>query len=344
MVITKGDFYNKDTPAKILIIRFSSIGDIVLTTPVIRCIKEQIPDVKLHYLTKTQYSEILRPNNYIDKLHLLKGNIRDTIKELRSEKFEYIVDLHHNQRTLIIKAALACKSYSFKKLNLAKWLMVKFKINRLKPVHLVERYLDTVRQLGVANDKKGLDYFIPPEEEVDLKSLPAVYQNGYTGFVIGAVHFTKRLPVNKIITICKRLKQPVILLGGMADTLTGEEIANKAGERVFNACGKFSINQSASLVKQASKIITHDTGLMHIAAAFQKPIVSIWGNTIPEFGMYPYYGQMARENKQIIIETNGLDCRPCSKIGYSRCPKNHFKCMELISEQEVADGLAAIDS
>jgi len=224
------------------------------------------------------------------------------------------------------------------KLNLEKWLMVNFKVNRLKRMHLVDRYFNAVKSMGVKNDYKGLDYFIPSKEEVDLKSLPATHQNGYIGFVIGAIHHTKKFPTPKIIEVCKQLDQPVILLGGEAETQEGNDIASKVGEKVFNACGKYSINQSASLVKQAKKIITNDTGLMHIAAAFNKPIISLWGNTIPEFGMYPYYEQNQKD-KTKIIETKDLACRPCSKLGYSHCPKNHFKCMESINEKDVVDAI-----
>ena len=149
-------------------------------------------------------------------------------------------------------------------------------------------------------------------------------------FAIGAQHFTKRLPTARIIELCERLQQPVILLGGKEDAATGEEIVSYFQNRtpnneqqtiVYNACGKYNLNGSASLVRQAEKVVSHDTGLMHIAAAFQKDIISIWGNTIPEFGMYPF------RTKYKVLEVHGLSCRPCSKIGYSKCPKGHFKCM-----------------
>jgi ADP-heptose:LPS heptosyltransferase len=191
-----------------------------------------------------------------------------------------------------------------------------------------------VRKLKVVNDAKGLDYFIPSADEMKIGQLfPAAGETDFIAFVIGAKHVTKSLPEHKIIFICNKIVSPVILLGGLEDREKGERIASEAGGHVFNACGKLNINQSASVIKQASMVITHDTGLMHIAAAFKKEIISIWGNTIPEFGMYPYLPE--NPSKSHILEVKGLSCRPCSKLGYDICPEKHFKCMEEIPEIEI---------
>lgn len=315
---------------KILILRFSSIGDIVLTTPVIRCIKEQVPGAEVHYCTKKAFQSIVAPNPHVDKVHVLEGSLNALVQELKAERFDYVVDLHNNLRTRIIRARLRKPSRSFNKLNYAKWLMVNFKRNILPDVHIVQRYLDAAAALGVKDDGKGLEYFIPAQDEVDLQTLPEPFRNGYAAFAIGAQHFTKRLPTPRIIELCEQLQQPVILLGGKEDAATGEEIAAHFDTRhtthdtrttILNACGKYNLNGSASLVRQAAQVVSHDTGLMHIAAAFQKDIISVWGNTIPEFGMYPF------RTRYKVLEVHGLSCRPCSKIGYSKCPKGHFKCM-----------------
>ncbi len=308
---------------KILILRFSSIGDIVLTTPVIRCIKQQVQGAEVHYCTKQAFKTILEHNPHVDKLHLLGDSLKELVQKLKAENFDYVVDLHNNLRTRIIKTRLGKPSKSFNKLNYEKWLMVNFKLNRLPDTHIVDRYLDAAAALGIKDDGKGLDYFIPAKDEVDLQTLPAPFQNGFIAFAIGAQHYTKRLPTERIIELCSLLQQPVILLGGKEDAATGDEIVQQVGEKniVLNACGKYNLNGSASLVRQAAKVVSHDTGLMHIAAAFQKEIISIWGNTIPEFGMYPF------RTKYKVLEVKNLSCRPCSKIGYSKCPKGHFRCM-----------------
>lgn len=311
---------------KVLIVRFSSIGDIVLTTPVIRCLKRQMPVIEIHYLVKKQYHEIVSANPYISKIWLFDDNFPELIPQLRSEKFDYIIDLHKNLRSLYVRFRLNRPASSFPKLNLQKWLIVNLKINLLPPVHIVDRYFTALTSLGIFNDGHGLDYFIPGNEEVGLSTLPVAFQNGYIAFVVGGKHSTKILPEEKVVILCKNIGHPVILLGGKEDRERGENIVSKTDRLVFNACGMFSISQSASIIRQADKIITNDTGLMHVAAAFKKPVLSIWGNTIPGFGMYPYLPAEYRARSEI-FEVNGLSCRPCSKIGFSGCPKKHFKCM-----------------
>ena len=314
---------------KFLIIRFSSIGDIVSTTPVIRCLKKQL-NVEVHYLTKSSFKGILNNNPYVDKVHTIEKEISsELIAELKNEKFDFVADLHHNLRTLRLKKALNISSKSFPKYNIQKWLLVNLKIDRMPKMHIVDRYMETVTSLSVVNDAKGLDYFIPNTSKVALSRLPEMQSNGYVGIVIGGQHTTKMMPLLKLIELCDSLSEPIVLLGGPEDKHRGEEIVNAVGVKVFNACGQFKLDESASLVQQANWIITHDTGLMHIAAAFKKRIVSVWGNTVPELGMYPYLPDPSSK----IVQIKGLSCRPCSKIGYSKCPKTHFKCMD----HEVSD-------
>ncbi len=321
---------------KFLIIRFSSIGDIVLTTPVIRCLKEQMPEAIIHYLTKIAHKPIVDHHPYLEKVYYLEDSLRDLYQPLKAENYDYIIDLHHNLRSLVVKKSLRVKSFSFNKINFQKWMAVNLKRKSVLPAkHIVDRYLNTLSTFDIQNDGKGLDYFIPPKKNVKPAAIPKPHQKGYIGFVIGAKHTTKRLPTKKIISICEAIKKPVILIGGNTDRLTGEQVVDVVGNRIYNGCGLYGINGSASLVKQADKVITHDTGLMHIAAAFQKNIISIWGNTIPEFGMYPYFGD-GDQPEHHIVEVKDLSCRPCSKIGFKQCPHEHFDCMEKIDEQYVA--------
>ncbi|OON69009.1 glycosyltransferase family 9 protein [Hymenobacter sp. CRA2] len=339
---------------KILVLRFSSIGDIVLTTPVVRALKQQVPGAVVHYCTKPAYRGMLEANPYVDKVHCLTGSLGELVQELQQERFDFVVDLHHNLRTLLIKLRLGRPSASFDKLNWRKWLMVNLKWDVLPRTHIVQRYLAAAAPLGVHDDGQGLDYFIPRNQVVDVaEALPAEFQRGYVAFAIGAQHATKRLPVERIIELCAQLRRPVVLLGGPEDESTGhvvelhfEQVPAEAESPgvtplalsprahyydknalppsrtlIYNACGRFSLHQSASLVQQAQLVVSHDTGLMHIAAAFRKEIFSVWGNTIPEFGMYPYRTEFRA------LQVEGLACRPCSKIGYDKCPQGHFRCM-----------------
>jgi ADP-heptose:LPS heptosyltransferase len=307
---------------KILVVRFSSIGDIVLTSPVVRMLKKQL-NAEVHFLTKSAYVSLLKNNPYIDSVYQIDASINEVIGDLKKENYDYVIDLHNNLRTQILKFKLGVPSRSFNKLNMEKFMLTTFKMDSIPKVHIVDRYLDTVLHLGIKNDNEGLDFFLSAKDEVDVSCFP----NNYTAFVIGGQHATKILPTKKIISIIKNIDKPVLLIGGPEDGYRGEEIA-KACDKVVNTCGKYSILQSASLVQQATMVITHDTGMMHIAAAFGQKIYSVWGNTVPEFGMYPYKASASSKR----IEVQNLSCRPCSKIGYSKCPKGHFKCMQEIDE------------
>ncbi|MFM7767899.1 MAG: glycosyltransferase family 9 protein [Bacteroidota bacterium] len=314
-----------DTLKKLLFIRFSSIGDIVLTTPVVRCVSSQLQGVEVHYLTKPSFAGILKSNPYIHKVHELHEDVNQMLNQLKAEQFDFVVDLHHNIRSSRFRLGLGVPSAAFPKLNIQKWLLVNLKWNRMPDMHIVDRYFKTVESLGVRYDGAGLDYFIPETDRVDFRVLPETHRSGYVAMVIGAQHATKRMPASRLNELAAKLKLPVVLLGGKDDHQSGEEIAKGNESNVINLCGKYNLNQSASLVHDAKVVIAHDTGLMHIAAAFRKKIISLWGNTVPDFGMTPLLPSGIGASH--IFEVEGLACRPCSKIGYDKCPKGHFKCM-----------------
>ena len=311
-------------PKKILFIRFSAIGDIVLTSAVLRCAKNQL-HAEIHFLTKKENEAVVSANPFISKIHFLGENSLTTIGNLRTEKFDFIIDLHHNLRSFFIKTFLQIPAVSFYKLNIEKWLMVNFKINRLPNEHIVDRYFTAARKLGIFNDGLGLDFFIANKEFT-----PIIEEKKYICWAIGAKQKTKQFPVSKIVETLIHKSFPdfeVVLLGGKDDAEKGDEIVRLSkGKKVLNLAGKLSLQASAEKIKQSILLLTNDTGLMHIGAALQVPIISIWGNTIPEFGMYPYFGTHSSQKMEFIFVEN-LACRPCSKLGFSECPKGHFSCM-----------------
>ncbi|MCR6637938.1 MAG: glycosyltransferase family 9 protein [Sporocytophaga sp.] len=320
---------------KVLVLRFSSIGDIVLTTPVVRNLKQQLSGAEVHYCTKSQFRILLENNPYVDKAFYLDKSLNNLIDELKKENYDYVIDLHNNLRSSIIKWRLGKKSFTFDKLNLKKWLLVNLKVNKLPSLHIVDRYMATVKKLDITNDTKGLDYFIPSKDTVILRNY-GLEPDKYIAFAIGAQHATKRLPLQKLIEACSLQNMPIVLLGGKEDKATGDllvEACKGLPFQVINLSGQLSLNQSASFLEQSGFVISHDTGLMHIASAFKKEIYSIWGNTVSAFGMYPY------QTKYHILENNNLSCRPCSKIGYKQCPKGHFKCMNELDLQRGFDDI-----
>jgi ADP-heptose:LPS heptosyltransferase len=317
---------------KILLLRFSSIGDIVLTTPVIRCLKQQLPNTEIHFLTKESFKSILEFNPYLDKLITFSKSTDEVISGLKNEKYDLVIDLHKNIRSAKLKASLFRKNISFNKINLEKWLTVNTKKKSFLPnVHIVDRYMEAIKKLGIKNDEKGLDFFISKEDEFNF---PNELQKDFVAFAIGAQFATKRLPIEKMISLLSNINHPVVLLGGKEDKETALKIISSLKDKtILNYCGELSIRQSAFVISKAKVVLTHDTGLMHIAAAFKKPIVSIWGNTIPEFGMYPYLPN--QKELYDCVEVDNLKCRPCSKIGYQSCPKKHFDCMNKQDEAKI---------
>ncbi len=319
---------------RFLIVRFSSIGDIILTTPVMRHLKNQVEEAQIHFLTKPEYASMLESNPYVDKIHLFEGAINECVQKLKEEEFDYIVDLQNNARSARLKFGLKRMDFTVNKLNIRKWIFVNLKLDRMPDLHMVDRNMATIRNFISETDQLGLDYFIPQKDEVELSSLPPAFRNGYIGLAIGAQHETKKLPSELLVKLCGLLRHPVIILGGPSDRKVGEAIITALPDKpILNSCGQYNLNQSASLVKQAKVIITHDTGLMHIGAAFHKKIISIWGNTVPRFGMSPYRA----DPSSVQFEVPGLGCRPCSKIGHQQCPKKHFKCMKDQDLEGMAD-------
>lgn len=311
----------------------------MLTTPVIRCIRQQLDDVELHVLTKSAYRAIYAASPYIDQVHEFSGDLKEVVRCLRKERYDFVVDLHKNWRSIRVRMALGCPSASFPKLDFQKFLYTKLKMGKLPQVHIVDRYFKAVEKLGVHNDGQGLDFFFNEGDELHYESLPEVFRDGFVAAVIGGQHATKILPEDKVVEVCKALDYPVVLVGGPEDAVRGEWIKEKVGGQVSNQCGKLTVGQSASLLKLADAVLTNDTGMMHIAAALRKPIVSVWGNTVPEFGMYPYLPQGM--TPAVLVENKSLTCRPCDKLGYARCPKGHFRCMKDLDGKLIAEKIKA---
>lgn len=311
---------------KILIIRFSSIGDIVLTTPVVRCLSRQIKNAEIHFLTKDKFKSVLNGNPYINRIITIKEKADEVNQTLLKEKYDVIIDLHHNFRSAKVSRMLQTKRYNFPKLNVKKWIYVQLGINLLPPLHIVDRYFMAVKHLSVENDLQGLDFFIGRQAMENARNQIVSFCNGsFIAWVLGAQHGTKKLPSAKIIELIHQSRHKFVLLGGNSEIEEGEKIALNFPGKVLSLCGKLSLEESAAAIQISDKVMTNDTGLMHIAAALKKEIHSFWGSTVPEFGMYPYLP--GKETLNFIYENRDLSCRPCSKIGFKKCPEGHFKCM-----------------
>ena len=316
---------------KILIIQAASLDKVILSTPIIRTLHTQF-EGDVSYLTKREFKDSLSGNPYLTNVQVIDQD-HSNLKDLR---FDVLIDLQNDRISRKIKIS-ANQIFRFKNNRLKELVFLKLKINRLSNKHLVDQYFQLLASLSIKQDNLGLDYFIPHKDEVELGWLPDSHQRGYAVVCIEAPLKTMQLTKNKLIELCDRINKPIILIGSMDDQKLGDEITSffQPGSEeeelqieelnkktiVFNACGKFSINQQASLIKRAAWVFTHQNGVMQIAAAFQKKIYTIWGSSTPFFGEYPY------RTSFVIFENNKLSCRPCAKLGHKECPKGHFKCV-----------------
>lgn len=315
---------------KILIIRFSSIGDIVLTTPIIRVLATCIqPKFEVHFVTKSKFSSVLEGNPHISKIHAFENEITEISENLVSENFDHVIDLHKNLRSKRLISILRKPYSTFDKINLAKWMKVNFKIDFLPDAHIVDRYFKALAKFNLTNDGLGLDFYFNQKDKAAVENIPF---EKYNVLVVGGAHHTKQIPINIAAKIIEGSKLPVVIIGGKADQAKASELIDFVNNtsQIHNACGQLNLKESAAVIEASQKVISSDTGMMHIAAAFNKTIISLWGNTIPRFGMYPYFAEDPSRrnpsNKSMMFGVY-LKCRPCSKIGFDKCPKGHFDCM-----------------
>jgi ADP-heptose:LPS heptosyltransferase len=326
---------------KALVISGPSIGDVVFATPIIRALKVQLDELELHILADLTFAFTLDENPYVDNIHFSNTSTWKNYHRLKSEKFDIVVNLREDLNSKFLSLLLNAKTYALKSFRWKRWLMINFKIDRLPSHHLVQRMFEALKKLPIRPDELGLDYFIPDKDKVAKEWLPEPFRESYVVFCINASHNTRKLPLKKMIALCDKLNRPTVLLGSKEDAGPGEAIAkffNQAASPgyeasllqlnqrtiIYNACGKFNLNQMASVVKQARAIFTFDNEFIPIASAFKKEIFGLWGNTILLFGRYPY------RTKFTVLENNKASCRPCSASGFAKCPKGHFNCMNQI--------------
>lgn len=322
---------------KALVICGESISDVIFATPTIRGLRVDVDNTSVHVLVNADLSFLLRDNPYIAKVHLFAG-LYATWKKLVKERFDIVINLNGTWRSKLLCRFIAAPERRLASWRWKKWLMVRFKINHITSKHAVDHMIDVVRPLGVKGDNLGVDYFIPEHDKVSRLGLPAAYRHGYVVFCMNAPFLTRKLPLDRMIELCDKIRKPIVLLGNIEDHDNAEVIGSffsGSGPRrlqkdallfgprthIYNACGKYSFNQMASIIKQSLAVFTFDNDFIPVASAFRRQVFGLWGSSSALFGNYPY------RTRYTIMERNDLECRPCSSQGFDRCPKGHFKCM-----------------
>jgi ADP-heptose:LPS heptosyltransferase len=312
---------------KILVIRFSAIGDILLTFPVVEALQHKYPLAEVHFLTKPSNKAVLELLSSKVKPRFLQESLVQTAKQLRGERYDLVIDLHNNLRTFLLQLLMLKGSWKrYRKLNFQKWLLTSFKWNTLPKVHVVDRYAQaalvnpTNVTLAVSDTINGMEL------------LPSTY----VAWVLGATFSTKQFPLSKLIETIERLDMPIVLLGGEKENPLASSLQAHFPS-LISYVGKTSLAEAASVLSKANVVVTNDTGLMHLAAFYEKPMVCIWGNTVPAFGMYPF-----QKRPVFNAQVAGLSCRPCSKIGHNTCPKGHFDCMLKQQTVEISEQITSL--
>lgn len=321
---------------KILVIRLSSIGDILLTSPFIRQTRITFPKAQIDFIVKKNFAELVKFNPHIDRIFELDTAKKNSSlallrQKIKQNKYDYIFDLHNNFRSKRLTAGLVKHTIHKDKLNRA--LLVYAGINRYRKITPISmRYLQTGAKAGIKDDGKGLELFWPDRFELTADKVLARINTdaGFFALAPGAAHFTKRWPHERFKEVIQRIlnktQSSVVILGSKEERADFESLV--IGQEVLNLAGKLSLLESAAILNRARALISNDSGLMHMATAVQTPLVALFGSTVKELGFFPF------RSKHVILENKELDCRPCSHIGRKDCPKKHFKCMlELDTEQ-----------
>jgi heptosyltransferase-2 len=335
--------------SKILIIRFSSIGDIVLASPLIRSVRSTYPYAQIDFLVRKDFAEIVKYNPHLtniiefDALQYFHG-LKKLTHRIKKEKYDVIIDIHNSLRSRYIRFnSDASQKLIINKKTIARLLLLNFKLNLYSPViPNAQKYLNTASSLSVKDDSKGLEIFIPDSTQTQsaskLNGLKLKNYKVIIGAAPSAKHSTKKWLAERYVELFAQLINEhnafIMLFGGKQDKSETDKIfhsiiENTGGKSAVNFAGEFSLLETAAAFDYCNAVVTNDTGLMHLAAARQRKVVVIFGPTVKEFGFFPF------RTENIVVERNNLDCRPCTHIGSEECPKKHFKCMRDITTDDV---------
>ncbi len=320
---------NENRPLKILVIRLSSLGDVILTTPVIRALKSKYNNSEIDFVVKPQYVDALKYNKYLNRvLRYEINNKKGLLKYIASRNYDIVVDLQNNLRSNRINIAAGGQIYRFRKPTAKKIFLSKFRINLYKNVvSIPELYVTAVP--GLELDEYGSEVFLPNNIEADLR------EGNYVGFCPGSRHYTKMWPSEYFVELGNKIYErgiKTLLFGGRDDRELCRTIAGSIPEAVDLSTDDDLLKLAAHM-KMCKIVVSNDTGLMHLAASQNIPLIVIFGSSVKEFGFLPY------KVKYRLVENVGLKCRPCSHVGRENCPKGHFKCMKELTPEIVFNNI-----
>jgi heptosyltransferase-2 len=327
---------------RILLVRFSSIGDLLLTTPLLRALRVRHPRAQITMVVREDLAETVRHNPRLSSLVTWRRGspLSELAATLRQEEWTHRLDLHGSLRSLALRQLVGGSWTTYPKHRVRRTLLIRTHGARGGALGAVtERYFAAARDLDVTPDGGPAEFFTTQEMEAGARDFLAAAGLGehrpLVALAPGAAHFTKRWPVEHWEALVRRLRtsNDLVILGGPSERALGDQVAAAGGDRAVNAAGAFSLGGSAALLKQAKALVSGDTGLLHLATAVGTPVVGLYGPTVEAFGFFPYQAR-AR------VLQRDLPCRPCSSHGGAECPEGHHRCLRDILPEDVAATVA----
>ncbi len=331
---------------KILVLRLSSIGDIILTSPMLRVFKASYPDCQLHYVTRREFLPLLENDPHIDRLFAVdtadgRSGLRALNLQLSQEHYDAVFDLHNNFRSRILRNGVSTHIHRINKRGFRRLLLLSAHFNTYRRIIAVpDRYIETAARYGIRPDTDGPRLYLTEDirlsARMKLRAAGVDLHTAASGICPGAKHFTKRWPAEHFTELAKRMTadgEQLLIFGGSADGAAAAQIREAAPKRIVDLTGRLSLLETAAAMEHCRIIVANDSGLMHMATAMQRPVVALFGSTVREFGFFPY------QSPATVLEVSGLPCRPCTHIGRDHCPKGHFSCLRGISPESVFEAV-----
>ena len=319
---------------RVLLVRFSSIGDIVLTTPLVRALKHRHEDAQLIYVTKRAMAPLVADNPHLSHVVALEPgeSLPHLARRLRAFHPTHGLDLHGSLRSAALRLLVRCRWSGYAKRKVVRATLIATKLDLYRGrVPVAERYFEAARRLDVRPDGRPPEFFLGAAARDRVARWLAergLADAPLAALAPGAAHATKRWPIAHWQALAGRLRAAgyrIVVLGGPDDRGAARQLAGLGD----SAAGEFTLQETGACLARAKVLISGDSGVMHMATGVGTPVVALFGPTVEAFGFFPYRGRAT------VLEQD-LSCRPCSAAGTARCPLGHHRCLVELAPDAVA--------